>query len=66
MSPLALAGGQGRAERASQNRRRCGAQAAMPRRMSPAAQLALTIASVVVIIAGAVVWYTHYLQYVAR
>jgi hypothetical protein len=38
----------------------------LPRRMSPAAQLALTIASVVVIIAGAIVWYTHYLQYVAR
>lgn len=36
----------------------------LPRRMSPAAQLALTIASVVVIVAGALVWYTHYLQYV--
>lgn len=34
-----------------------------PRRMSPAAQVALTVASVVVIIAGALVWYTHYLQY---
>lgn len=35
----------------------------LPRRMSPAAQVALTIASVVVIVAGALVWYTHYLQY---
>jgi hypothetical protein len=37
-----------------------------PRRMSPTAQIALTIASVVVIVAGAVVWFSHYLQYVAR
>ena len=36
----------------------------LPRRMSPAAQLALTIASVAVIIAGGIVWYTHYVQYV--
>jgi hypothetical protein len=36
--------------------------AVMPPRMPPAVSYALTIASVVVIIAGAVVWYTHHLH----
>jgi hypothetical protein len=50
----------------SESPHRSGREGRMPRRMSPATQLVLTIASVAVIVAGAIVWYTHYLQYVAR